>query len=96
MEDPEEFWLKRSVVDFTLLFTDNEEHEKYATEQDLLDDVYSFIKNSKKINGTKAAKYVHVWCLSLNKFWHDLIETPQVLLLRSIKRTQDQSAPKKK
>ncbi|GAA5803541.1 hypothetical protein HPULCUR_009023 [Helicostylum pulchrum] len=39
VEDPEELWLKRSVV----LFTDNKEHEKYATKQDLLDDVYTFI-----------------------------------------------------
>ncbi|GAA5798967.1 hypothetical protein HPULCUR_004376 [Helicostylum pulchrum] len=64
VEDPEEFWLKRSVVDFTLLFTDNEEHEKYTTEQELLDDVYSFIKNSKKISGAKATKYVHVNAVS--------------------------------
>ncbi|KAI8376819.1 hypothetical protein BD560DRAFT_445564 [Blakeslea trispora] len=53
-QDASRFWLKQSIIDYSLLFAEDNQLSTSETEQDLLDDVYSFMKKSCKISGTKA------------------------------------------
>ncbi|KAI8364083.1 hypothetical protein BD560DRAFT_373425 [Blakeslea trispora] len=52
--DIDEYWLKQSILNYVLLFAEETQLVKQETEQDLLDDVYGFIKKSCKLSGTKA------------------------------------------
>ncbi|RCH78773.1 hypothetical protein CU098_001614, partial [Rhizopus stolonifer] len=53
-KDVAKFWLKQSITDYILLFVEDKHLSPFETEQDLLDDVYGFIKKSCKISSTKA------------------------------------------
>lgn len=48
------FWLKNSIINYLMLFYDTETVPPIKSEQDLLEDVYGFIKKSKILNGTTA------------------------------------------
>jgi hypothetical protein len=49
---PEEYWVKRSILDYACLFIENEKVLPRRTEQDLLEDVYGFIKKSHRLSNT--------------------------------------------
>lgn len=53
-KDPEIFWLKQAVIDYALLFMDQNDSalKLPSTEQDLLEDIYGFIKKSKRLSST--------------------------------------------
>ncbi|KAI8885955.1 hypothetical protein K501DRAFT_293083 [Backusella circina FSU 941] len=50
--NPEEYWAKRSILDYACLFIENEKVLPRRTEQDLLEDVYGFIKKSYRLSNT--------------------------------------------
>ncbi|KAG0932794.1 hypothetical protein G6F30_010571 [Rhizopus arrhizus] len=50
--NPEEYWVKRSILDYACLFIENEKVLPRRTEQDLLEDVYGFIKKSYRLSNT--------------------------------------------
>lgn len=50
--NPEEYWVKRSILDYACLFIENEKVLPRRTEQDLLGDVYGFIKKSFRLSNT--------------------------------------------
>ncbi|KAI8643104.1 hypothetical protein BD408DRAFT_465276, partial [Parasitella parasitica] len=54
IDNPDKFWLKQSILNYAMLFIDNEVLLPSETEQDLLDDVFGFIKTSCRLSGTKA------------------------------------------
>ncbi|RCI02398.1 hypothetical protein CU098_002707, partial [Rhizopus stolonifer] len=53
LDDCEKFWLKQSVLDYLMLFSDDDTLASSETEKDLLGDVYGFVKKSCKLSGTK-------------------------------------------
>ncbi|CAO3681790.1 unnamed protein product [Rhizopus microsporus] len=50
----EEFCIKQTVLDYALLFMDENDNSLRMpnTEQDLLEDIYGFIKISERLSGT--------------------------------------------
>ncbi|KAI8983914.1 hypothetical protein BDB01DRAFT_790637 [Pilobolus umbonatus] len=54
VDHPEKFWLKQSILNYALLFVDECKLDSPETEQDLLDNVYGFIKKSSRLSGTTA------------------------------------------
>ncbi|CAO3657386.1 unnamed protein product [Mucor hiemalis] len=50
--NPEEYWVKRSILDYACLFIENEKVLPRRTEQDLLEDVYGFTKKSFRLSNT--------------------------------------------
>ncbi|KAI9483729.1 MAG: hypothetical protein EXX96DRAFT_632359 [Benjaminiella poitrasii] len=54
VKDPEVIWLKQAVIDYVLLFMDQNDAtlKMPLTEQDLLEDIFGFIKKSKRLTGT--------------------------------------------
>lgn len=53
VRNPEEYWLKTSISNYALLFIDDKQITLPETEQDLLEDVFGFIKKSERLSGTK-------------------------------------------
>ncbi|CAO3620736.1 unnamed protein product [Mucor hiemalis] len=51
-DDPELYWVKESVLDYIELFY-NTNFVKFNSEQDFLDEVYGFIKKSRRISKTR-------------------------------------------
>ena len=51
-DDPELYWVKESVLDYIELFY-NTDFAMFNSEQDLLDEVYGFIKKSRRISKTR-------------------------------------------
>ncbi|KAL7333197.1 hypothetical protein PS15p_202131 [Mucor circinelloides] len=51
-DDPELYWVKESVLDYIELFY-NTSFAMFNSEQDLLDEVYSFIKKSRRVSKTR-------------------------------------------
>ncbi|EPB86805.1 hypothetical protein HMPREF1544_06421 [Mucor circinelloides 1006PhL] len=51
-DDPELYWVKESVLDYIELFY-NTSFAMFNSEQDLLDEVYGFIKKSRRISKTR-------------------------------------------
>lgn len=58
VDEPDLYWFKQSIMNYSFLFVDDEKYDGYGKEQDLLDNVYSFIKQSKRLSNTKATSYV--------------------------------------
>ncbi|KAI8087447.1 hypothetical protein BDF21DRAFT_450563 [Thamnidium elegans] len=50
--NPEEYWVKRSILDCACLLIENEKVLPRRTEQGLLEDVYGFIKKSYRLSNT--------------------------------------------
>ncbi|KAG1503022.1 hypothetical protein G6F46_002573 [Rhizopus delemar] len=50
--NPEEYWVKRSILDYVCLFIENEKALPRRTKQNLLEDVYGFIKKSYRLSNT--------------------------------------------
>ncbi|CAO3664789.1 unnamed protein product [Rhizopus stolonifer] len=53
LDDPEKFWLKQSILDYLMLFSNDTTLASSEIEKDLLDDIYGFVKKSCKLSGTK-------------------------------------------
>ncbi|CAO3691205.1 unnamed protein product [Rhizopus stolonifer] len=53
-KEKEEYWFQQSVLNYLNLFITSDIMPRIYTEQDLLDDVYGFIKQSRLINETEA------------------------------------------
>lgn len=51
-DDPSLYWVKESVLDYIELFYENSTII-VNTEQDLLDEVYGFVKQSRRLNRTR-------------------------------------------
>ncbi len=49
---PEENWLVESILHYIELFYDSTSARTFASESTLFDEMYSFVKTSKKINNT--------------------------------------------
>ncbi|KAG1220703.1 hypothetical protein G6F68_021127 [Rhizopus microsporus] len=43
-QQPEEYWCRESVLNYLNLFIDKDSVSSFPTEQDLLQDIYGFIK----------------------------------------------------
>ncbi|CEG83040.1 hypothetical protein RMATCC62417_17017 [Rhizopus microsporus] len=67
LDDREEFWLKQSILDYLILFSDDDTLAPSETEKDLLDDVYGFVKKSCKLSGTKTHGAKQSKALSVSK-----------------------------
>ncbi|KAG1459449.1 hypothetical protein G6F55_004757 [Rhizopus delemar] len=54
VKDPQVFWLKQAVIDYVLLFMDQNDAtlKMPSTEQGLLEDIFGFIKKSKRLTET--------------------------------------------
>lgn len=52
LDNPEEQWCVQSILDYIDLFYDGDTVRAFCSEQTLFDEMYSFIKNSKKISKT--------------------------------------------
>lgn len=50
--EPDAYWCRESVINYLSLFMNQEDVIPFATEQDLLDDMYGFIKKTKNISST--------------------------------------------
>jgi hypothetical protein len=59
VKDPEVFWSKQAVIDYVLLFIDQNDVtlKMPLTEQDFLEDMFGFIKESKRLTGTTCVTY---------------------------------------
>ncbi|KAG1369283.1 hypothetical protein G6F61_012462 [Rhizopus arrhizus] len=51
-QQPEEYWCRESVLNYLNLFIDKDSVSSFPTEQDLLQDMYGFIKATKHISKT--------------------------------------------
>jgi hypothetical protein len=49
---PEEYWMRESVLNCLNLFIENDYAPRFVTEQNLLNDMYGFIKQTKNISKT--------------------------------------------
>lgn len=54
LQQPEEYWCRESILNYLNLFINSDTIAPFNTEQDLLEDVYGFIKASKRLNSTIA------------------------------------------
>jgi hypothetical protein len=52
-----QYWFREGVLNYLDLFFDGDTMPHFNTEQDLLEDVYDFIKSSKRLSRTTAEKF---------------------------------------
>lgn len=55
LSDPDMFWLRESLLNYTMLSVDHNQLPPSSTEQDFLEDVYGFVKKRKLITKSQAA-----------------------------------------
>lgn len=56
VNDKEKYWLKNSIINYVMLFISGPTIVPFKSEEDLLDDVYGFIKTSKQLSNTNTEK----------------------------------------
>ncbi|CEI88235.1 hypothetical protein RMCBS344292_02629 [Rhizopus microsporus] len=56
VNDKEKYWLKNSIINYVMLFVSGPTIVPFKSEEDLLDDVYGFIKTSKQLSNTNTEK----------------------------------------
>ncbi|PHZ12685.1 uncharacterized protein RHIMIDRAFT_282953 [Rhizopus microsporus ATCC 52813] len=56
VNNKEKYWLKNSIINYVMLFINGPTIVPLKSEEDLLDDVYSFIKTSKQLSNTNTEK----------------------------------------
>lgn len=56
VNDKEKYWLKNSIINYVMLFINGSTMVPFKSEENLLDDVYGFIKTSKKPSNTNIEK----------------------------------------